>query len=344
MKIYLYTNFTFGAGFQYADLTPKGISQSTIPPVVKADFTNGGCRMVLKSMPSEKLSYLMIKDIVYVNAKKRIDEQGRKVFINFAIGADDSDFSRLRNIFKGFLANYSNAFLYLGTLYSIPAENALNYDVNYDKFMAFLNYLESSSDKITSKNGETSSFLNSKICNCIEKLSPSDSLVVLKGNDESYYTRLNADLLKSRTIQYGKYHFIKEDEIKPLVSKTLVPEEYEDFCCLLCGKTTAQQSSSDVNTSISVDLQGKKEEDTEAKTQQNIEEKLKQNAEPDLGEELEQNVESDSEDNRLADLMDGHLYDAGNKMNKLRFWGYLTASFVAGVLIGVAIGKIMSSN
>lgn len=330
MKIYLYTNFTFGAGFQYADLTPKGISQSTIPSVIKADFTNGGCRMVLKSMPSEKLSYLMIKDIMYVNARKRIDEQGRKVFINFAIGADDSDLSRLRNIFKGFLANYSNAFLYLGTLYSIPAENALNYDVNYDKFMAFLNYLESSSDKITSKNGNIDNIINSKIRNCIENISFGDSLVVLKGNDENYYTRLHADLSKSNPSCIDKYCFIKETDISALLNSPSDPNDFAGFC----NEMVNGMDNLECKEEICIDSNEKIGDGT-------IKEELQTNpkeSEPDNQPSLE-NEYSHIKNSKEGDLQNGYVH-----IRYLRFLGYLAGSLAVGAAIGVIIGKIMSSN
>lgn len=316
MKIYLYTNFTFGAGFMHADLTPEGISRSTLPSVIRADFTNGACRMVLKSLPSENLSFLMVKDIIYLNEGKRIDEQGRKIFINFAIGADDSELSRLGKIFKGFLANYSNVSRYIGTLYSIPAENSFNYDVDYDEFIALLNRLESLGDGLVSEYGD------------IDNISSGKCLVMLKGNDESYYAKLKNDFGSRLTC---KYHFIKGDDIPSLLDRQSDSKDYDVF------SSKMDSYIAHLNRKEEPCLKPKEEidaDDPKAEPLIDQEDDSAQNAQPHLENEHINTVNPD----------EVSLPNDNMQMKRSHFLAYLAGALAVGTILGIIIGKFMSSN
>lgn len=212
MKIHLYTNFTLGSGFGYAELTQDGLTKANIPPIIKADFVNGACKIVLNSLPSEDIAYLLVKGIVYTNKDKRIDDQGRKVFINFAIEDKICNLHKLAKVLNGLLVEWKSSVDYVGSLFTIPYSNEYNYTVDYTRFAYMVTQLQNISAES-----------DTHIDNIIKTIKSGDSLVVLKGDDKGYYQKMADDVL-SKTLKgqhaIGRRHIITESEFLGIVEKS----------------------------------------------------------------------------------------------------------------------------
>ena len=222
MKIHLYTSFTLSAGYQYASLTEQGLKSPTIPSAIKADFVNGSCKIVLRGVPSEDLAYLVIKDIDYLNTEKQIDEQGRKVFINFALETDMAHFCELAHVFMGLICNWNNAIKYLGQLYTIPySSNEFNYSVDLQRFMGLVNNLKSSTHSCAAN-----------IRDVINRLSDRDGLIVIKGNDKEYYRKMTEDITPRTRVRFTneKRYLITENEFEKAIESSEIKDDYPVFC------------------------------------------------------------------------------------------------------------------
>lgn len=325
MKIHLYTSFTLSAGYQYASLTEQGLKSPTIPSAIKADFVNGSCKIVLRGVPAEDLAYLVVKDINYLNTEKQTDEQGRKVFINFALETDMAHFSDLAHVFMGLICNWNNAIKYLGQLYTIPySSNEFNYNVDLQRFMGLINYLKSSTNPCATN-----------IRNVINRLSDGDGLIVIKGNDKDYYRRMTDDIssrIRSRFSNEKRY-LITEDEFEQAIESSEIKDDYPVFC---------EQIDDNLNHQGRVINNHQEEVDDVVNTSQ-------ENSE----DEKKQDVASHSECvlNNCTDYVPikGTNEDPecnppiGHNLRK-KYVLYLIGAFVLGMAVGYTLQRVLSIN
>lgn len=326
MKIHLYTNFTLGAGFGYADLGEDGLKKPEIPPAIKSDFVNGSCRMVLKSMHAEELAYLVVKGIVYLNKEKKIDEQGRKVFINFALETDKTHLNDLSQIFIGLLCNWNNATNYLGSLFNIPyTDNEFNYNVDYKHFIGLINKLY-----------KTTKQCDKSVLNIINKLSCGDSLVVLRGDDKDYFEKMTDDIfskIPSKINSQKKRYLITESEITKAIEFSEAPEGYQEFCqsieyCLDNEKSDVAHAISNNKEEMGTTLM---EDATEDITML------------DNPKKITSNTEDSSDNNEIQNIKDAPIEKTmcNNSFGENKYY-YLIGAFALGVAVGYAIEKILS--
>lgn len=323
MKIHLYTSFTLSAGYQCASLTEQGLKSPTIPNAIKADFVNGSCKIVLRGVPSEDLAYLVVKDINYLNTEKQIDEQGRKVFINFALETDMAHFSDLAHVFMGLICNWNNAIKYLGQLYTIPySSNEFNYNVDLQRFMGLINYLKSSTNPCAAN-----------IRNVINRLSAGDSLIVIKGNDKDYYRKMTDDISSRTQSRFSdeKRHLITGNELEKAIESSEKSEDYhvfnkhieDDMDHMECIKENLQEEVSDVGNSSQTNLANTEQQSVVANS--------------DSHSDNSNNLESIK-----ATTDDSECFSPMN-MSK-RYVLYIIGSFVLGMAIGYTLQRILSSN
>ena len=325
MKIHLYTSFTLSAGYQYASLTEQGLKSPTIPSAIKADFVNGSCKIVLRGVPTEDLAYLVVKDINYLNKEKQIDEQGRKVFINFALETDMAHFSDLAHVFMGLICNWNNAIKYLGQLYTIPySSNEFNYSVDFQRFMGLINYLKSST---------TPCAMN--IRNVINRLSDSDGLIVIKGKDKDYYRRMTDDIssrIRSRFSNEKRY-LITENEFEQAIESSEMLKDYSAFCKNIndnlnqteCITENIQEGEDNVDHPALSDRANTEQQCGVA----NSDALFDKRKEPESIKSTTENLKC------VTPIM--------KNMNK-RYVLYLIGSFVLGMAIGYTLQRILSSN
>ena len=325
MKIHLYTSFTLSAGYQYASLTEQGLKSPTIPSAIKADFVNGSCKIVLRGVPAEDLAYLVVKDINYLNKEKQIDEQGRKVFINFALETDMAHFSDLAHVFMGLICNWNNAIKYLGQLYTIPySSNEFNYNVDFQRFMGLINYLKSSTTPCATN-----------IRNVINRLSDSDGLIVIKGKDKDYYRRMTDDIssrIRSRFSNEKRY-LITENEFEQAIESSEMLKDYSAFCKNIndnlnqteCITENIQEGEDNIDDPALSDRANTEQQCGVA----NSDALFDKRKEPESIKSTTENLKC------VTPIM--------KNMNK-RYVLYLIGSFVLGMAIGYTLQRILSSN
>lgn len=325
MKIHLYTSFTLSAGYQYASLTEQGLKSPTIPSAIKADFVNGSCKIVLRDVPAEDLAYLVVKDINYLNKEKQIDEQGRKVFINFALETDMAHFSDLAHVFMGLICNWNNAIKYLGQLYTIPySSNEFNYSVDLQRFMGLINNLKSSTNSCATN-----------IRNVINRLSDGDGLIVIKGNDKDYYRRMTDDIssrIQSRFSNEKRY-LITESEFEQAIESSEMLKDYSAFCKNIndnlnqteCIIENIQEGEANVDDPALSDRANTEQQCGVA----NSDALFDKRKEPESIKSTTENLKS---------------YSPIMKNMSKRYVLYLIGSFVLGMAIGYTLQRILSSN
>lgn len=207
MRYFFYNSFTLGAGYRYAELKDNNISQTDMPVDIDCDFCNGGCQMVVRRT-NTGTSVLILKGILYVNSDKRFDEQGRKVYINFAIQASEDEHKKLNNMFFAMIAEWKNLCKYLGEIVKIPYRNAYGYGVEQESLEKLLNYLSSyNTDDIKSKMGVDKDDLNA---------------IVLKSSDFSYYESLAKSFVNNNPdffISFVKRNIISGESFAKLISE-----------------------------------------------------------------------------------------------------------------------------
>ena len=224
MRYFFYNSFTLGSGYKYAELKNNVICSTDVPKDIDCDFCNGGCQLVVKKTNSNT-SILIVKGILYVNNQKKFDEQGRKVYINFAIEASIEEHKTLNNIFYAIIAEWNNLSKYLGESVKIPCSvSTYGYGIEQKRIEFLVHYLSAyNTDKIKKEIGAVKENLN---------------VIVLKSSDYSYYEDLAKDLYKNNKMSF-KENFIRENIISgnrfsELITKSTV-ENYDDFVLMVDG-------------------------------------------------------------------------------------------------------------
>ncbi len=241
MRYFFYNSFTLGSGYKYAELKNNVICSTDVPKDIDCDFCNGGCQLVVKKTNSNT-SILIVKGILYVNNQKKFDEQGRKVYINFAIEASVEEHKILNNIFYAIIVEWNNLSKYLGESVKIPCSvGTYGYGIEQKRIEFLIHYLSAyNTDKIKKEIGVVKDNLN---------------VIVLKSSDYSYYEDLAKDLYKNNKISF-KGNFIRENIItgehfSELISKSSV-EHYDDFLLMVNG-TNKSDSIHDNHTDSKLD-------------------------------------------------------------------------------------------
>lgn len=192
MRYFFYNSFTLGSGYKYAELKNDVICSTDIPVDIDCDFSNGGCQLVVRKTKS-RTSILVLKGILYVNSQKRFDEQGRKVYINFAIEASADELPSLNNVFFAIIAEWKNICRYMGEVVKIPYPNdTYGYGIDQEQIDSLVSFLSAyDTDAVRNKIGADPGSLNA---------------IVLKSSNYSYYESLAEDLYKSKKHSFsGKF-------------------------------------------------------------------------------------------------------------------------------------------
>ena len=193
---YFYTSFTLGKGFAEVEFKDgKILPASGILPEIKSDFFNGGVEVILRK--TSQFGFFVVKGIDYVNLKKRVDEQGRKVFINFAIQCDIQEYDALCHLAANYINDRSYVENYIGKLFVIPFDNDYRYTIEQEKWDKLIQYLSESSINSTSK-----------IVKQIAGKHEDDIRFIVCSRDFNYYAEQASDLNKAVKAQ-------------PLVSPTI---------------------------------------------------------------------------------------------------------------------------
>ncbi len=140
---YFYNSFTLGNGFtevEYKD--GLCLPPANLLPEIKCDFYNGGVEIILRK--ARGYGYFMVKGINYVNLTKRVDEQGRKVFINFAIQCRDNDYDALCQLAANYISDRSYINEYIGNLFIIPFDNNYRYTIEAERWNRLVKYMSES--------------------------------------------------------------------------------------------------------------------------------------------------------------------------------------------------------
>lgn len=233
MRFFFYNSFTLGSGYKYAELKNGVISSTNLPIDIDCDFCNGGCKMVVKKTKSNT-STLVLKDILYVNNQKRFDEQGRKVYINFAIEATSEEQETLNNIFFAMIAEWDNLCRYLGEAVKIPYSiGTYGYGIEQNSIESLIDYLKKyDTASVKDRIGVNKSKLN---------------VIVLKSSDYTYYESLSKDLYRSNEqlfiSDFVSTNIISKDDFTDLVSKKS-SHSYEEFVQLINGSIVEMVDSS----------------------------------------------------------------------------------------------------
>lgn len=182
---YFYTSFTLGKGFAEVEFKDgKILPASGILPEIKSDFFNGGVEVILRK--TNQYGFFVVKGIDYVNLKKRVDEQGRKVFINFAIQCDIQDYDALCRLAANYINDRSYVENYIGKLFVIPYDNDYRYSIEQEKWDKLIQYLSGSSINSTSK-----------IVKQIAGKHEDDIRFIVCSRDFNYYAEQACDLNKA---------------------------------------------------------------------------------------------------------------------------------------------------
>lgn len=218
MRYFFYNSFTLGSGYKYAELKDSVICQTDIPADIDCDFCNGGCQLVVRKTRA-RTSILVLKGILYVNSQKRFDEQGRKVYINFAIEASADEFSSLNNAFFAIIAEWKNICRYMGEAVRIPYPNdTYGYGIDQEQIDSLVRFLSAyDTDAIRNKIGAAPKSMNA---------------IVLKSSSYSYYESLAKDLYKSKRLSYsGEFvssNIITGEAFAELTSESST-RDYDEF-------------------------------------------------------------------------------------------------------------------
>lgn len=238
MKFFFYNSFTLGSGYKYAELKNGVISSTNLPIDIDCDFCNGGCKMVVKKTKSNT-SILVLKDILYVNNQKKFDEQGRKVYINFAIEATSDEQDILNNIFFAMIAEWDNLCRYLGEAVKIPySVGTYGYGIEQNSIESLIDYLTKyDTVSVKDKIGVNKNNLN---------------VIVLKSSDYTYYESLSRDLYRSHKeffiSDFVSTNIISKDDFTDLISKKS-NHSYEEFAQLINGSIVEKEDSSNESES-----------------------------------------------------------------------------------------------
>lgn len=192
MRYFFYNSFTLGSGYKYAELKNNVICSTDIPVDIDCDFSNGGCQLVVRKTKA-RTSILVLKGILYVNSQKRFDEQGRKVYINFAIEASVDELHVLNNLFFAIIAEWKNICRYMGEAVKIPYPNdTYGYGIDQEQIDSLVRFLSAyDTGAVRNKVGADPDRLNA---------------IVLKSSNYSYYESLAEDLYKSKRQSFsGKF-------------------------------------------------------------------------------------------------------------------------------------------
>lgn len=315
MRYFFYNSFTLGAGYRYAELKDNNIIQTDMPIDIDCDFCNGGCQMVVRRT-NNGTSILILKGILYVNSDKRFDEQGRKVYINFAIQASECEHKKLNNMFFAMIAEWGNLCKYLGEIVKIPYQNAYGYGVEQEALEKLLNYLSSyNAEAIKNRMGVDKDDLN---------------VIVLKSSDFAYYESLAKSFVKNNTnlsISFVKRNIISGENFAKLISESPV-DGYDKF----------MQMIEDCNVEDSI-------EDCSFGTKTtNDSDLVKKDDETQTGFDNERQSIDDSSDSEIKDVikLDNKIRENSKCENlktckeiKLNYW------FVIGLIIGIVIGYLI---
>lgn len=314
MRFFFYNSFTLGSGYKYAELKDNAICSTNIPVDIDCDFSNGGCQLVVRETLNHT-SILVIKGILYVNNKKRFDEQGRKVYINFAVEATANEHRQLNNIFYAAIAEWQNLCRYLGDSVQIPSSGEYGYNVSQSNIESLVKYLSSYNiDIILKRLNINKNNLNS---------------IVLKSSNYEYYKALADDLYKCKNTQFYS-NFVKENIITGELFTKYISEksenDYDDF--VLKVKAEAEQIK-----------------DVDLSKEEGVVEALQSEVEKEQTMVSGTNVSSDVKSNE--DLMDvvnkrvrkEDLYILNKVYTLLRPHLKLICSFAIGMLVGYLIWK-----
>ena len=218
MRYFFYNSFTLGSGYKYAELKDSVICQTDIPVDIDCDFCNGGCQLVVRKTRA-RTSILVLKSILYENSQKRFDEQGRKVYINFAIEASADELSSLNNAFFAIIAEWKNICRYMGEAVRIPYPNdTFGYGIDQEQIDSLVRFLSAyNTDAIRNEIGAAPESLNA---------------IVLKSSSYSYYESLARDLYKSKRLSYsGEFvsaNIITGEAFTELTSESST-QDYDEF-------------------------------------------------------------------------------------------------------------------
>lgn len=191
MRYFFYNSFTLGSGYRFAELKDNVITTTNIPVDIDCDFCNGGCQLIVRKT-QYATSILIVKGILYVNDQKKFDEQGRKVYINFAVEATDDEHEKLFNIFLAIISEWNNLSRYIGEITKIPySQGEYGYGIEQKCFESLINYLSVyNTADILKASGIDKNDLN---------------VIILKSSDYSYYESLAKDLYRSKQKSYNSY-------------------------------------------------------------------------------------------------------------------------------------------
>lgn len=218
MRYFFYNSFTLGSGYKYAELKNDVICSTDIPVDIDCDFSNGGCQLVVRKTKA-RTSILVLKGILYVNSQKRFDEQGRKVYINFAIEASSDELPSLNNAFFAIIAEWKNVCRYMGEAVKIPYPNdTYGYGIDQNQIDNLVHYLSTyNTDALRRKIGTDPNNSNA---------------IVLKSSNYSYYESLAKDLYKSKRQSFsGRFvpqNIISGERFTQLTEESLVLH-YDEF-------------------------------------------------------------------------------------------------------------------
>lgn len=237
MRYFFYNSFTLGSGYKYAELKNNVICSTDIPVDIDCDFSNGGCQLVVRKT-KVRTSILVLKGILYVNSEKRFDEQGRKVYINFAIEASSDELSSLNNAFFAIIAEWKNVCRYMGEAVRIPyPNNTYGYGIDQNQIDNLVHYLSTyDTDALRKKVGTDPN---------------SSNAIVLKSSNYSYYESLAKDLYKSKRQSFsGRFvpeNIISGETFTRLTENSSV-QDYDEFLqkvsCPIQDDTDMEQDNS----------------------------------------------------------------------------------------------------
>ncbi len=315
MRYFFYNSFTLGSGYKYAELKDNVICSTDIPTDIDCDFCNGGCQLVVRKT-NAGTSILVLKGILYDNKQKRFDEQGRKVYINFAIEAPISEHSKLNNIFFAMIAEWNNLCRYLGESVKIPYHiGTYGYGIEQSHVESLTNYLSIyDTQKIKEEIGID---LNNK------------DVIVLKSANYTYYEELATDLYKSKDQTFrGNFiqkNIISGDTFKELTKRSSL-DTYDDFM-----QKINDCSGSSKENQIEPEL---KDESTNTNELQEL--ITEENESPITNENNNNSIEKKNKENEK--IIEFHnLYVKA--YNILKPYSKFILGFICGLLIGYLIWK-----
>lgn len=223
MKYFFYNSYSQGKGFKILEKSDNDslFEPSTVPSDISNDFINGGISIALRPSSDKKNAFLLVKGIEEVNNKKKFDEPGRKIFINFALMGDLTEFDKLTHVCVSILSNWKNFCHYFIDMFIVDYADTFGYRINSDKWNAMLNYLYTYN---------TNYIANPKLRKIESEKETDKARLMVFVRDLKYYNEQN-DLLnemaKNATNPTSILNMIENDELNTLTEEEQI--SYEDF-------------------------------------------------------------------------------------------------------------------